>query len=103
MTELGVAVKVAIGYRMVPVEPPAELIAALADSGEPLSVLLYSREAALGFAAVLLAHPTLRTALTGIFCLSAAIAEALPPELGPLARAAPVSNEDRLLDLLAAS
>lgn len=100
LAERDIPVRVAIGYRMVPVEPPAELVAAIAKSGKPHVALLYSRETARSFAAVLRTHPSLRSALTGIFCLSEAIADALPPELRPLGRAAPAPNEDSLLALL---
>ncbi len=98
LEERGISFRTVTAYRMTAVPHAPEEIDILFDG--PTIALLYSREAALRFAALLNGRRSAASQLRSILCLSPAIAAALPTSLAPLARAASEPREDCLLALL---
>ncbi|MDK1377206.1 MULTISPECIES: uroporphyrinogen-III synthase [unclassified Sinorhizobium] len=86
-------------YRMTPVDHRPDELSGLLRAGQFEAVLLYSREAARQFAALLLRSRLSAAAFSRRYlCLSAAIAEGLPPDATVEVAAMP--DEEHLLQLL---
>ena len=98
LAELRFTVKVAVCYRMLPVEFAGNRVQSLLDQ-KPEAVLLYSGEAARRFFA--LAGDRLRKGpVPRILCLSAAIAAAVPADFAGQVECADRPDENRLFALL---
>ncbi|EJJ30435.1 uroporphyrinogen-III synthase [Rhizobium sp. CF142] len=101
LTELGRQFSVAECYRMEPVTPSPEAVAALLTNSPPDAVLFYSRHTAGNFfhipqvESLLLQLPKIR-----LICLSNTVAEAVPPVLRTVLEISPMPDEKSLLSLL---
>ncbi|MBY5579490.1 uroporphyrinogen-III synthase [Rhizobium leguminosarum] len=101
LRELGIHFSVVECYRMQPIVPGSAEIEAIFSRSGPDAILFYSRQTAEDFFRV----PELRSALpehSGIrlFCLSEAVAEAVPAALRKNVVMSPMPEEKSLLSLL---
>lgn len=99
LEELGLTVRVAEIYEMIPVEYRPEEIGELVRTRSPQAVLLYSRENAFRFFEIFEQY-TASLSETAFLCISARTAEAVPAAFRPHVRIAESPDENALFALL---